>query len=381
MSTSGTETYVEETQKTTTLDAATAQELISSFFPLEWATTSASSISIQNITGGLVNTLHLVRRSSPSLHEPQAILIRHFGHISQNEDPHADDVLTLSAVDQALVACEMGRRGWGPKVHGIFQGGRLEEWIEGSRTFHPEDVLGDVGRGVARGYARFHSLEMPIRRDGFERVVKEFRDGVRGKREKVLDELRAVKDSMGWKYALLFEEMDWLGELAWVVSLIEQFKCRKTLTHGDSNHLNILIWSSAHKEDALDSVVLIDYEMVSYSYRGIDIGGHFNERMYCYTQPDTQLTGYPPPNSDEQRGFCETYIHETRELKGMIEEGDTVEQLLLEAKIGQLCHLLFTNLMLTVLDEVEIEPVFLEGMVHMMETYGRLKEEFIRGRM
>lgn len=73
----------------------------------------------------------------------------------------------------------------------------------------------------------------------------------------------------------------------------------RSVTHGDANYLNILIKNFLSECKA----VLVDYETVSYSYRGSDIGSHFTERMYCYNQPDNQLTGYDAPSDKEQRAI------------------------------------------------------------------------------
>jgi thiamine kinase-like enzyme len=163
--------------------------------------------------------------------------------------------------------------------------------------------------------------------------------------------------------------------------MFEKYGCRTTVTHGDANFLNVLVRpasSNGHENDNDNEkcrVVLIDYETVSYSYRGFDIGGHFSERMYCYSQPDSQLTGYSAPDEDEQRAFCEAYLRELQAL-GAEDSDDTVEKLLLEARIGRLWHALFVNMMCTVFDEVELDPVFLEALGCMMEEYWVLKGEF-----
>ena len=99
--------------------------------------------------------------------------------------------------------------------------------------------------------------------------------------------------------------------------------------------------------------------------------------MYCYNQPDTQLTGYFAPDVDQQRSFCEAYLQEMRDLGEEFSEHDTVEHLLLGANIGRLYQLLLTNLMCTVYDEVETDPLFLSGLVHMMGVYRQLKKEFL----
>jgi thiamine kinase-like enzyme len=174
--------------------------------------------------------------------------------------------------------------------------------------------------------------------------------------------------------------------MEWVAGMFEKYGCKITVTHGDTNFLNVLVRPASaidsgddddNDSDNDNRVVLIDYETVSYSYRGFDIGGHFSERMYSYSKPDSQLTGYSAPDVAEQKAFCEAYLRELRAL-GVEERDDTVDQLLLEARIGRLWHSLFVNMMCTVFDEVELDPVFLEALGHMMEVYWRLKEEFFR---
>jgi hypothetical protein len=72
------------------------------------------------------------------------------------------------------------------------------------------------------------------------------------------------------------------------------------------------------------------------------------------------------------------YLQELNNLGEEMSEHDTVEHFLLEASIGRLYHALFTIMMCMVFDDdVELDPVFLEALLHMMETYKRLKEEFV----
>lgn len=359
-----------------------ALKLISTFFPQEWARTNTNETYITKLTGGLINTLHHVRRTNTSTLEPPSLLIRHFGLEGDFKEPQGTSI-DLSAAQQAVVCWEMGRRGWGPRIYGHFPGGRLEEFVEGSHTLTAAELTTEpVRRDVARAYARLHSLTFPLRKDGFGNVVRELSEGAVGKREEVLRTLMEVEDSSGTvaEFIDIFKSTDWVREFAWVSGLFEKFYCKMTITHGDANYLNILVKDSYDNESNSDncSVMLIDYETVSYNYRGFDIGGHFNERMYCYNQPRSQLTGFAAPGIDEQRSFCESYLQEMRNLgEDISAEIDTVDHLLLEASIGRLYHLLHTTAMCMVYDEVEVDPLFLSGLVHMMETYRRLKEEFV----
>lgn len=234
----------------------------------------------------------------------------------------------------------------------------------------------DVRRDNARAYARLHSLRLPLRRDGFRLVLREFVGSVQRKRAGVLRSLRAIEHPVAKRYATVFETTDWVAEIEWVAGLFEKHNCRTTVTHGDTNFMNALVRPiSANSTENDNGAILIDYETVSYSYRGFDIGGHFAERMYCYSQPDSQLTGYSAPDVEEQRAFCEAYLRELRDL-GVEESEDTVEQLLLEASIGRMWHSLFVNMMCTVFDEAELDPLFLEALGHMMEGYWVSKGDF-----
>lgn len=239
-------------------------------------------------------------------------------------------------------------------------------------------------RDVARAYARLHSLQFPLRKDSFATVVKDLGKSAVRKREEVLWTLSEVEDSSGTvvEFIGIFGSTDWAREFAWVSALFGKYSCRATITHGDTTYLNILVKSSGDSENESSnsscSVMLIDYETVSYSYRGFEIGGHLNERMYCYDQPGSQLTGFAAPDVNEQRSFCESYL---REIRGLEEDDvssdiDTVDHLLLEASIGRLYHLLHTTAMCTVYDEVETDPLFLSSLAHMMKTYKELKWEF-----
>jgi thiamine kinase-like enzyme len=355
------------------LDKVDALSLVSSFFPEEWAKTDINTIELKRITGGLINRLHLLARSNVATNEPYKILIRHFGTNDDVEEPTGDSI-SLSSAQQAIVYWEMSRRGWGPQVYGIFPGGRLEEWIESHTLTATGAQDPEVIQDVATSYARLHSLDLPLRRDGYELVVKQFEQSVQKKHEHALATLQAIDDPRAVEYASVFAATDWTHELQWVSNLFQKHHCQKTATHGDANYLNILV--PDHPKDRCRTM-LIDYETVSYSYRGFDIGGHFNERMYCYNQPNTQLTGLQAHSDDEQRMFCQAYFREMLLLGVPFTEYDTVEHLILEARIGRLYQILFTNLMCTVHDQVEEDPLFLSGLTHMMQTYGELKAEFL----
>lgn len=373
-----------ETHKSTALLSVTdALQLISTFFPKEWAQTIVKDIQIQKVTGGLMNTLQYIRRTTTATTEPSALLIRQFGLEGNFKEPQGTSI-DLSAAQQAVVYWEMSRRGWGPQIFGLFPGGRLEEYIDSCHTLTAAEATQPlIRRDIARAYARLHSLQLPLRQSSFATVVRDLSERAESKGEEVLRALLEVEDPTNTvgDFATVFRETDWTRELAWVAGLFRKHKCKPTITHGDTNFLNILVKNSITGNDGC-GVMLIDYETVSYGYRGFDIGGHFNERMYCYNQPENQLTGFAAPGEDEQRSFCTSYLQEMRDLgQEVSSEFDSVDHLLLEAEIGRLYHFLHTTAMCTVYDEVELDPLFLASLVHMMKTYRQLKREFLQTRV
>lgn len=320
-----------------------------------------------------MNTLQLVWRDNTALTEPCAVLIRHFGQSGKVEDPPSSS-LTLSAAQQAIVYWEIGRRGWGPRVYGFFPGGRLEEFVDSHTLTAAESTQESIRRDIARSYARLHSLRLPLRKDNFQLVVGELYGGVRNKYDDIVRSLLAVENPVAQEYATTFQETDWVQEMEWVSGLFKKHHCKTTITQGDTNHLNVLV-----KNFPSDCrVVLIDYETVSYSYRGFDLGGHFTERMYCHSQPGSRLTGYAAHSTEEQRLLCEAYLQEMKDLGEDVDEYDSVEHLVLEASIGRLYQILFTNLICTIYDGFAKDVELLASLVHTMEVYWRLKTEFLK---
>ena len=172
-----------------------------------------------------------------------------------------------------------------------------------------------------------------------------------------------------------FQQIDFHHQLDWLADLFEKHHCKPAIAIGDSNYLKILV---KNRPDPDFRVMLIDYEMAGYAYRGVDIGGHFNERMYSWGHPTCTVTGFGAYDKSERKAFCEAYLEEMSELGQELGGDDTVEHLLIEAEVGTMWQILFSALMCVVFDEeTESENLFLEGLVHVCETYGRLKGGFL----
>ena len=347
-----------------------ALELVISHMGVEWAGTSINEVQLRKITGGFVNRLFLLTRTTPAIEEPAKILIRFFGTQGPLQDPPESNT-TLSSTEQALVYYIMGLQGLGPKLHGTFRGGRLEEWID-AHTLTPEESMDPtIRRDIARSYARLHNLDLPLARiKRFRSMVQELK-GVSQRAEEFAQRLLVNGDERVKEFVNILKSTDWTSELEWVCGLVLKHHCRTGFVIGDANYLNVLVKN--YKSEC--QVMLIDYETLMFGFRGFDIGGHFNERMYCYDRENNVLSGYPAPDLHEQLLFCEDYLRERHNLGAKQTDFDTAGHLLLESKIGRMFHVLFSVLM-CFNGEITEKPALLAGLTHMMTIYHHLKVDF-----
>ncbi|KAJ5979863.1 hypothetical protein N7481_007161 [Penicillium waksmanii] len=80
-------------------------------------------------------------------------------------------------------------------------------------------------------------------------------------------------------------------------------------------------------------VVLIDFEFVFRNYRGIDIGGHFMQKVFRWVDEDGTTASYRPYTEEEKRRFCEEYVEQWNRETGDL---DTGEQVFRESELGYL---------------------------------------------
>ena len=85
----------------------------------------------ESVTGGLSNLLYrcsLPSTLSPLNGEPSQVLLRMYGQLHSNEKS-ADPGSELSTITDSVIFMLLSERKLGPKLYGIFPGGRLEEYI------------------------------------------------------------------------------------------------------------------------------------------------------------------------------------------------------------------------------------------------------------
>ncbi|XP_055681594.1 choline/ethanolamine kinase isoform X2 [Lutzomyia longipalpis] len=163
-----------------------------------WKTVSADEIKLKRISGGLSNYLYYVslpdstRNSSRSssisasstiptepinlipkrprkgsaddflrngnLYEPREVLLRIYGHT------HGEQALETMLTETVVFAL-LSERKLGPKLHGIFPGGRIEQYIPARALRTPELSNPRISARIAEKTAEIHSLNIPVSKE------------------------------------------------------------------------------------------------------------------------------------------------------------------------------------------------------------------------
>jgi len=239
--------------------------------------------------------------------EPRFILLRLFGELSQTPVHH------YRQVTETVVFTMLAERNLGPRLLGVFPGGRLEEFIPGHPLTTGEMRSKEFSSQIARNVALVHSLEVPVSKE-----PTWLADTMRGylHRMTVCPEKVPVEERL---QAVSLAEWDFRAEVDWLLSLIKTVNSPVVFSHNDINTGNILV-----REDkkVWDPVVLIDYEFSSYNYRAFDIANHFNEWMYDYGRKDFPFyyrhrDRYPSTREQERwvRIYLDTYLEQQRLLE------------------------------------------------------------------
>ncbi|CAH2056052.1 unnamed protein product, partial [Iphiclides podalirius] len=352
----------------------------------------------------------MVRSSSFSIEEPRKVLLRIYGQV------HGERAMD-AIVTESVIFTLLSERRLGPKLHGVFSGGRIEEYIPARSLLTKELSEPALSMKIAEKMAAIHSMDVPLSKEPnwlwktmykWLRTVKEERlsQTVVGKNE---DEQEIIKRLKG---------VDFDKEIEWLKKFIATVDSPVVFCHNDMQEGNILLLEDAPSgaieeelvleafeplgqfEDAntSDSVasrisdsgeprlVLIDFEYCAYNHRGFDIANHFQEWGYDYTNP-----GHPfyyedqdnCPNLEQKEIFIREYLKhyfcavdskESREPSI-----DDVNQLLAEVDAFALASHLFWCLWSVVnASKSQIPFGYWEYALSRLETYQRLKLEVIK---
>ncbi|KAK8767161.1 hypothetical protein V5799_006061 [Amblyomma americanum] len=101
-----------------------AYNICREFLSGTWKSISSRDMVFKSVSGGLSNLLYycsLPETHTPLYGEPSQVLMRMYGQIpSEGSD---------TTVTESVICTLLSERNLGPKLYGVFPGGRLEEYI------------------------------------------------------------------------------------------------------------------------------------------------------------------------------------------------------------------------------------------------------------
>lgn len=254
-----------------------------------WKTIPAEDLQLRRISGGLSNFLYhvslpedLQRSDTPrstyssssskrarkdsysNMLEPKEVMLRIYG---QTHGEHALETMLTESVVFTLLS----ERKLGPKLHGIFPGGRIEQYIPARPLKTAE--LGDpkITLKVAEKMAAIHSLDIPVSKEPdwlwstMARWLKSM--------ESTLKTLE--KDQANGNKAIPGQEiitsLDFRAEVEWLKSIIERDEHPVVFSHNDLQEGNILL-----REDSSSASVSENFCTLDQFDESTQLGSHFS---------------------------------------------------------------------------------------------------------
>ncbi|XP_050436021.1 choline/ethanolamine kinase isoform X2 [Adelges cooleyi] len=333
-----------------------ATRLCRGYLPGHWKKITAKDISVKRISGGLSNWLYQVTLLKGNT-EPRDVLMRLYGQT------HGENAIE-NIITESVIFTLLSERGLGPRLHGIFPGGRLEEYIP-ARSLKSEELSDPkLSLMIAEKMADLHQLNIPINKDStwlwdtMERWLQQPVTDCNWSRDNIqLDQILSIN---------LSDEMRWLKKL------LTKLRSPVVFCHNDLQEGNILM--KENDITACRSLCLIDYEYCAYNYRGFDIANHFIEWIYDYTNtkyPHYSVNRELYPTKDQQVEFLKRYLQ-------CMGSDEPLELILNEVRHFALASHLFWGIWSVVNSRTsKITFGYREYAVERLSSYFKLKENLV----
>lgn len=308
---------------------------------------------------------------------PSSLLIRRKG----GNIVDVDEFAINTDISSTLIAYEMSRRGLGPKMYGIFKGGTVEEFIDSHTLKSEESKDPDISRDIAISIAKVHAIKgLPLKQTVNEDNIasmKEWSKMIPSKRDYIQNNKNLSKYNLDIEFLYNF---DYATEIDWIDNQFKTRKMRKNFILNDMNYLNCLVKNNP--KDGELRVMLIDYDIGHYDYRGIDIGIHFFNRRFQVEDKDNKIIPNSTfPTTEEKKRFIKIYQDEIKKLNvwnDFDENGiDSVDNLLIESMIGQLQYTLYFGIYMMAKPEIffDLDPSFSPCLEFMLKHYVAIKKD------
>ncbi|XP_037049449.1 choline kinase alpha-like [Bradysia coprophila] len=290
------------------IDKARALELAISFVDDHWKSLNEDDVTVSILSGGNSGRLYIVEDVSraSNVNPYTKFLVRLYG----GKMVEKDDIVKAGKCEtgEGIVFFANGLHGLGPKLLGVFDGGRVEEFVPSHRLTEADLTDETVSRELFRKLARFHALQLPVSKRKRDLLHMSATYQNEFKKENLLKLVERVGGNSD-DYSFLDE--GYAAEHAFLRSFESKVGGRIVLCHGDLNKNNILIRDTPDQFN--ERVMLIDYELCATDYRACDIAGVLLARMVeakdgCFEKVCDW------PDVEYRRMVIAEYLNETKKL-------------------------------------------------------------------
>lgn len=403
-----------------------------------WKTISSEEIQVKRISGGLSNFLYYVslpkietscgsnstkRARKESYHNmtnldkvPCSVLLRIYG---QTHGEHALETMLTESIVFALLS----ERQLGPKLHGIFPGGRIEQYIPARSLTTAELAQNQISLQIAEKMSEIHSLNIPVSKEPewLFLTLNRWLNSV----DTIFNDIKNNNDAMESNpLSGKLRKIDFRGEVNWLRNVIETAAYPVVFCHNDLQEgnillrqrdftpmdkpaeadldnkalspLNVTIGGQPRKRSVVDNgesseldemrnekpeLMIIDFEYCAYNYRAFDIANHFLEWTYDYSNDKFPFfhhlkENYPTPKQVDD--FITVYLKKSTGERTPTQQEK--RQLCEEVALFTLASHLFWGIWGVINVNQEIEFGYLDYSNVRLEEYFKAKEEFVKQR-
>ncbi|KAK6644996.1 hypothetical protein RUM43_001272 [Polyplax serrata] len=272
-----------------------------------WGLIRPDEFIIKKLSGGLSNFLYycaLPESQKPIGNEPSKVLMRIYGQ------DHSD--MQMKFITECVIFTLLSENNRGPRLHGVFPGGRLEEYIP-ARPLTTDELADDnLSLVIADSIAEIHAMEVPISKEprwlwgSIESWLRKLENN---------RELLKVRKILG---------TDLKEELRWLRNYLSKIHSPVVFCHNDLQEGNILKRTDVNENtQETKNLMIIDFEYCAYNYRGFDLANHFCESMYDYTNEEGPYFWSKPenyPSIEKQEKFVRRYLSKLNKTDVIIDD-------------------------------------------------------------
>ncbi|KLO20497.1 kinase-like protein [Schizopora paradoxa] len=283
------------------------------------------NLKIFKVSGSLTNAVFFI--SYPAIPSIKTVLLRIYGPASSSLISRPRELHTLHVLSSQYRI--------GPRVHGTFENGRVEEYFE-SDALTSEDLRDPtISRWIGARMAELHCVDIGAIEDASSTDLEAksqwdvaAKDNVRLWLKAAMDVLLLPSVSDEFKQAVQIEQFvkDWERYMVWLSDWEQKHgHSKRVFAHNDTQYGNLLRLRKL-KEGLPEhrQIIVVDFEYASPNSAAFDIANHFQEWTANYHGPTPHLlepSRYP--SLEERTNFCRAYVSHTFPPLGTVEAGSS----------------------------------------------------------